>query len=58
MSNRPKGVKMHPANKLSDKEIRYNTFIRCMIRLAKHSGHYGKHVGSKCMRVLKLRTTN
>lgn len=58
MSNRPNGVKMHPANKLSDKEIGYNTFIRCMVRLAKQSGHYGKHVGSKNMRVLRLRTIN
>lgn len=58
MSNRPNGVKTHPANKLSNKEIGYNTFIRDMVRLAKQSDHYGKHVGSKCMRVLRLRNTN
>ena len=58
MSNKPNGVKIHPANKLSNKEIGYNTFIRGMVRLAKQSGHYGKHVGSKCMRVLRLRITN
>lgn len=54
MSNRLKGAKIHPANKLSNKEIGYNSMIRGIINL----NFFGKHVGSKPMRVLKLRINN
>ena len=57
MSNRPNGVKIHPANKLSNKEIGYNTFIRGMIRLSKRFG-FSKHVGSKSISILRHRTIN
>ena len=55
MSNKPKGVAIHPANELSIVEEKYNTFVRNMVSWVKHRGSFGKHVGSKCPSVLKQR---
>lgn len=55
MSNKPKGVKIHPANKLSNTELAYNAFIRGMVKLSICSHFLGKHVGSKPIKVLKQR---
>lgn len=54
MSNKPKGVKIHPANKISNIELAYNIFIYSMIKFAKRFG-LSKHIGSKHPRVLKQR---
>lgn len=55
MSNKPKGVAIHPANKISIVEEKYNAFIRNMISWAKRKRGFSKHVGSKCPSVLKQR---
>lgn len=55
MSNKPKGVVIHPANKISIVEEKYNMFIHNIISWAKYRGSFGKHVGSKCPSVLKQR---
>ena len=55
MSNKPKGVAIHPANKISIVEKKYNIFIRNMVSWAKCRRGFGKHVGSKCPSVLKQR---
>lgn len=53
MSNKPKGVTIHPANKISVVEIAYNCAVRNAINWARKHFGYGKHVGSKTPRVLK-----
>lgn len=53
MSNKPKGIAIHPANELSEIELKYNRFIRNMVRFAKTYNSFGKHVGSKSPSVLK-----
>lgn len=58
MSNKPKGVAIHPDNELSVIELKYNRFIRNMVRFAKTHHGFGKHVGSKSPSVLKHRTSN
>ena len=55
MSNKPKGVAIHPANKISIVEEKYNMFVRNMVSWAKSRRGFGKHVGSKCPFVLKQR---
>lgn len=55
MSNKPKGVAIHPDNELSVIELKYNRFIRNMVQFAKTHHGFGKHVGSKCPSVLKQR---
>lgn len=56
MSNKPKGVAIHPDNKISFVEKKYNAFIRNMVAWAKRRRGFGKHVGSKSPSVLKHRT--
>lgn len=56
MSNKPNGVAVHPANKISPVERAYNTFIRNMVSFAAKRRYFGKHVGSKKPNVLKQRT--
>ena len=58
MSNKPKGVAIHPDNELSEIELKYNRFIRNMVRFARTYNGFGKHVGSKSPSVLKHRTSN
>lgn len=55
MSNKPKSVAIHPANKISIVEEKYNMFVRNMVSWAKHRRGFGKHVGSKRPSVLKQR---
>lgn len=55
MSNKPKGVAIHPANKISIVEEKYNMFVRNMVSWAKSRHSFSKHVGSKCPSVLKQR---
>lgn len=55
MSNKPKGVAIHPANKISIVEEKYNMFVRNMVFWTKSRRGFGKHVGSKCSSVLKQR---
>ena len=58
MSNKPKGVAIHPDNLLSEVEIKYNRFIRNMVHFAKTHSGFGKHVGSKSPFILKHRISN
>lgn len=58
MSNKPKGVAIHPNNALSIVERTYNMFIRNMIKWAKTRNGFGKHIGSKRPSVLKQRISN
>lgn len=53
MSNKPKGVAIHPNNILSKKEKAYNMFIHQAVVWAKKFA-YSKHIGSKCPRLNKL----
>lgn len=53
--NKPKGVAIHPANKISIIEEKYNMFVRNMVSWAKRRCGFGKHVGSKCSSALKQR---
>lgn len=55
MSNKPKGVAIHPNNIISAKDKAYTSFIRSMVSHAKIRLFLGKHVGSKSPRVLKQR---
>lgn len=53
MSNRLRGFKSHPANKISNIEKEYIYFIKRAIKYAMYYG-YGKHIGSKKPQLLKL----
>ncbi len=53
MSNKPKGVAIHPNNILSKKEKVYNMLVHQAKKWAKKF-HYSKHIGSKCPRLNKL----
>lgn len=55
MSNKPKGVAIHPNNNISSVERAYNKFISNMVSFCKRSPFYGKHVGSKKPSNLKQR---
>lgn len=55
MSNKPKGVAIHPNNTLSFVEKTYNIFINNMINWAKNRYDFSKHIGSKRPNVLKQR---
>ena len=55
MSNKPKDVAIHPANKISIVEEKYNMFVRNMVSWSKYRRVFSKHVGSKCPSVLKQR---
>ena len=55
MSNKPKGIAIHPANKISIVEEKYNMFILDMVSWVKCRRGFSKHVGSKCPFVLKQR---
>lgn len=55
MSNKPKSVAIHPANKISIVEEKYNMFVRNMVSWAKCRRGFSKHVGSKYPSVLKQR---
>lgn len=52
MSNKPKGVAIHPNNDISPIERTYNACIRHALNWARKHFGYGKHVGSKPLRVI------
>lgn len=54
MSNKPKGVAIHPNNNISPVDVSYKAFVRHAIDWARKGFHFSKHVGSKPPHVLKL----
>lgn len=53
MSNKPKGFAIHNNNIFEPVVERYNRFIAACKKFANNRHYYGKHVGSKPLRVLK-----
>lgn len=52
MSNKMKGAKIHPNNKLSNIEIAFNALVKGAKRSAARYGN-SKHVGSKSVKTIQ-----
>lgn len=53
MSNKPKGVTIHPQNRLSYADKAYTQFVHNIKSYCLKIRGFGKHIGSKSPNVLK-----